>query len=120
LLNIKSRAKVLDAGCGTGSFARQVAPIVSPEKVTAIDIDPIFVEEAKKLAANEGISNATFQVGNIERLDFLDNESYDIVYCRLVFPHLENPLNAISELKRVTRKGGFIASSDEGDVFTYP
>lgn len=120
LLNIKSGTKVLDAGCGTGSFARQVAAIVYPEKVTAIDIDSAFIEEAKKLSANEGTSNITFQIGNIERLDSIESETYDIAYCRLVLPHLENPLNAIFELKRVTRKGGIIASSDEGGLFTYP
>ena len=120
LLNIKSGSKVLDAGCGTGSFARNVAPIVAPERVTAVDIDPVFIEEAKKLSAKDGRTNIAFQVGNVESLDFLQNEIYDAVYCRLVIPHVSDPVRAISELKRVAKKGGIIASSDEGDLFTYP
>jgi ubiquinone/menaquinone biosynthesis C-methylase UbiE len=78
LLNIKSRAKVLDAGCGTGSFAPNIASIVFSERVTAVDIDPMFIEEAKKLATNEGKNNASFHVGNIETLDFLESENYDV------------------------------------------
>jgi len=120
LLNIKKGCRVLDAGCGTGSFARNVASIVSPETVTAIDIDSVFIEEAKRFAAKEGKTNIAFHFGNIENLDFLESETFDVAYCRLVLPHLENPLKAISELKRVARKGGRITSSDEGGVYTYP
>jgi ubiquinone/menaquinone biosynthesis C-methylase UbiE len=120
LLNVKKGSRVLDAGCGTGSFARNIASIVFPEIVSAVDIDSVFIEEAKRLAANEGKTNIAFHIGNIENLDFLESETVDVVYCRLVLPHLENPVKAIQELKRVTRKGGRISFSDEGDIYTYP
>lgn len=120
LLRVRNGSKILDAGCGTGSFARLIAPIVAPERVIAVDIDPMFIQEAKNLAQKEGRNNIEFQVGNIENLDSFQREFFDVSYCRLVLPHLNDQVKGISELTRVTRKGGIIASSDEGDVFTYP
>jgi ubiquinone/menaquinone biosynthesis C-methylase UbiE len=120
LLDIRRHNSVLDAGCGTGSFARQIAPIVSPAKVTALDIDTIFIDEAKKLSSNKGLNNIDFQNGNIEDMKNFSNESFDVSYCRLVLPHLNDPEKGIAELKRVTKKNGVVASSDEGNVFTYP
>jgi ubiquinone/menaquinone biosynthesis C-methylase UbiE len=120
LLGIKSGMRVLDAGCGIGSFARQISPIVSPAQVLAVDIDSTFVEEAKKLSEEQGRTNIRFEVGNIEDLNFIKNEEVDVSYCRLVLPHLSDPVKAITELKRVTKTGGKIASSDEGGLFTYP
>jgi ubiquinone/menaquinone biosynthesis C-methylase UbiE len=120
LLGIKSETLVVDAGCGTGSFARQISPIVLPAQVLAVDIDSTFVEEAKKLSEEQGRTNIRFEVGNIEDLNFIKNGEVDVSYCRLLLPHLSNPAKAIGELKRVTRTGGKIASSDEGGLYTYP
>jgi ubiquinone/menaquinone biosynthesis C-methylase UbiE len=120
LLGIKSGTKVLDAGAGTGSFARIIAPIVSPARVAAVDIEPVFIEEARRLATTEHrISNIDFEVGDVEDLHF-PNETFDISRLGLVLPHVKDALKTVSEMKRVTRKEGFIASADEGDLFTYP
>jgi ubiquinone/menaquinone biosynthesis C-methylase UbiE len=120
LLGIKSGTKVLDAGSGTGSFARTIAPIVSPARVTAIDIEPVFIEEARRLAKTEArISNIDFEVGDVEDLHFPD-ETFDVSRLGLVLPHVKDALKTVSAMKRVTRKDGFVASADEGDLFTYP
>jgi len=120
LLKIRKGSRVLDAGCGTGSFARNVASIVFPEIIRAVDLDLVFIEEGKRLAAVAGKMNITFHVGNLENLDFLENGTVDVTYCGLVLPHIENPVRVIQELKRVTRKGGVISFSDQGGLYTYP
>jgi len=120
LLKIQKGSRVLDAGCGTGSFARNIASIVSPEIVRAVDLDPVFIEEGRRLAASEGKTNIAFHTGNVEKLDFLESETFDVTYCQLVLPHLGNPDEAIQELKRVTRKGGSISFLDQGGLYTYP
>ncbi len=119
LLGIKKDSNVLDAGCGTGSFARAIAPLVSPTKVRAIDIEPIFIEEAKRLSRINGIPNIEFEIGDIQNLGFPD-KTFDLSYTKFVFSHLTNPMKSISELIRVTRKGGIIASVDEGGLFVHP
>jgi ubiquinone/menaquinone biosynthesis C-methylase UbiE len=119
-LGIKSGTKVLDAGCGTGSFARMIAPIASPARVTAVDIEPIFIGEARRRATRqETTSNIDFEVGDMESLRFPD-ETFDVSRLGLVLAHIKDALKTVFEMKRVTRKGGLVASADEGDLFTYP
>ncbi|UCG45841.1 MAG: methyltransferase domain-containing protein [Candidatus Bathyarchaeota archaeon] len=121
ILNLKPKMKVLDAGCGTGVITRRIASRVYPEEVCAIDFDPLFIKEAKKLATRDGIENAKFEVGDIHNLKF-NNAEFDLSYCRLVLMHVRDPVTTIAELKRVTKSGGFVAASDvdDGTVLTFP
>jgi ubiquinone/menaquinone biosynthesis C-methylase UbiE len=113
--------KILDAGCGTGTVTRKMALNVSPGKAYGVDIDPMFINEAKRLALREGVGNVVFELGNIENLPY-DNGTFDLSYCRLVLMHVLNPVKTIKELKRVTKKGGIIAASDtdDGGMFMFP
>ena len=121
ILGLEPRMKVLDAGCGTGAIARRVAEKVSSGEVHGIDIDSLFINEARKLAANEGIKNVGFDVGDVDSLEYEDG-TFDLGYCRLVLMHVKNPVKTVTELKRVTRKGGVVAVSDmdDGGMITYP
>ena len=120
-MNIKPGMSILDAGCGTGAITRKFAQIVKPAKVTAIDFDPVFIENAKAIAADEGINSINFEIGNLDNLKYQDG-AFDLTYCRLVLMHVEDPVRTISELKRVTRKGGLVAISDndDGTTIIYP
>lgn len=113
-MNLKSGMAVLDAGCGTGALTRRFAQKVSPATVTAVDFDPIFLESAKAIAADEGIENVRFESGDIDNLEHQDNE-FDLTYCRLVLMHVKDPVKTIKELKRVTKKGGRVVISDQDD-----
>ena len=121
ILDLKPRMKVLDAGCGTGAITRKIASKVFPEQACGVDIDPVFISEAKKLAANDHINNVSFDLGNIDSLAF-DNGTFDLSYCRLVLMHAKNPVKTVTELKRVTKKGGIVAASDtdDGGVILFP
>jgi len=121
IVGLKPGMKVLDAGCGTGAVARRMAAKVSPGEVYGIDIDSLFISEAKKLATNEGIKNIGFELGNVDDLKHYDG-TFDVSYCRLVLMHVKNPIKTVTELKRVTKKGGIVAVSDndDGGVITYP
>ena len=121
ILDLKPRMKVLDAGCGTGVITRRIALKVHPKEVCGIDFDPLFIDEAKKLAARDGIENAQFEVGDINSLKFND-ATFDLSYCRLVLMHVRDPVKTIVELKRVTRNSGLVAASDidDGTVLTFP
>jgi ubiquinone/menaquinone biosynthesis C-methylase UbiE len=57
--------RVLDAGCGTGVVTRRVAVKVSPGEVFGVDMDSLFIQEAKELAAKEEASNIKFSVDNV-------------------------------------------------------
>lgn len=120
-MDIRSGMTILDAGCGTGAITRRFAQIVKPAKVTAIDFDPLFLDQARAIAADEGIENVSFESGDIDNLEYQDG-MFDLSYCRLVLMHVQNPVKTVKELKRVTKKGGKVAISDQDDgtVLVHP
>ena len=121
LLSLKPGMRVLDAGCGTGVVTRRIAKKVSQGEVHGIDMDPLFIQEAKKLAAKEGASNIKFSLGNADDLEFQDG-FFDLSYSRLVLMHVQDPVKTAAELKRVTNSGGTVAISDQDDggIIVYP
>lgn len=119
ILGIKHGMSILDVGCGSGGFARRVAPLVSPAIVHAIDSDPLFLREAKRLADSEGIRNVAFENYDILDMGF-EASTFDLTYCRFILPFIRNQAQLMSELTRVTREGGLIASSEAGYAFNYP
>jgi len=121
IIGFKPNLKALDAGCGTGAVTRRIASRVPLGEVHGVDVDPLFIDEAKKLALKEGVKNIEFAVGNIDNLDY-ENETFDVSFCRLVLMHVRNPVKTIAELKRVTKKGGVVATSDndDGAIITFP
>ena len=98
-----------------------MAKAVYPETVVGMDIDPVFIEKARKKAESEAIENIRFDLGNIDAMDYED-DSFDLSYCRLVLMHVNDPVRSVSEMKRVTKKGGYVAASsiDDDTMMTYP
>ena len=120
-LSLKPGMRVLEAGCGTGAVTRRMAIKVSPGEVQGVDMDSLFIEEARKIAAEKGVNNIKFSVGNADDLKFED-DVFDLSYCRLVLMHVKDPVKTVAELKRVTRSGGTVAISDQDDggILVYP
>lgn len=121
ILGLKPGFNVLDAGCGTGAVARKIASKISPGLVNGMDMDPLFISEAKRLALEEGISNVSYQIGDVNKLIF-DDGTFDVSYSRLVLMHVKDPVRVVTEMKRVTKRNGLVAASDTDDglIATYP
>ena len=100
------RDVVLDAACGTGAFACALAPKAG--FVAGCDFAPSMVTRARAKAERLGIENASFEVGDITDLA-VDDASVDVVVAANVLHLLDDPLAAVSELRRVARPGGVIA-----------
>ena len=97
---------VLDAACGTGTFACALAPSVG--FVAACDFAPNMVKQAQKKVTSLGLDNVACGVGDVMELNFAD-ESFDLVVAGNVLHLLTDPGRAVRELARVTRRGGIIA-----------
>ena len=96
-----------------------VANIVYPGTVIGLDDDATFIEEGRRLSEKSSLSNVDFKIGDVQNLEFAD-QTFDLTYCRFVLPHLSNPVKAVSEMIRVTKKDGRVASMDEGGLYVYP
>ena len=97
--HLKAGDKVLEIGCGTGYFTREI--VKTGALVTAIDISPELLDIAKQeITAN----NVQFMLDNAYELSFDDN-AFDSVVGSSVLHHLE-PEKAIREFFRVLKPGG--------------
>jgi len=106
---------VADFGCGVGVVTRMLAEMVGPSgSVTGIDVDGTQLEEASKLCAREGLTNTYFLEASAYDTG-LPRNSYDLVYCRFLLLHLEDPLSCLREMKAVLRPGGILVVED-GDL----
>lgn len=95
--------EVLEVGCGSGYYTR--ALLARGVRVTATDLSPAYVEQARRLAPG-----ASFGVEDAQRLSFPDAR-YDRVLMTEVVEHVPNPGGAIAEAARVLRPGGVLALS---------
>lgn len=100
ILDHCSGKTVLEYGCGTGSYAFELA--ARGASVTGIDISETAIEVARARAAATG--NPAFELGNAEALAFPD-QSFDLVCGTSIIHHLDVE-RAVTELRRVLKPGG--------------
>lgn len=107
--------RVLDAGCGTGQVAVQLARQYPEVQVVAIDISSASLEVARRRAAAAGLGDVV-NVGDEGRLSFrqaaledLDpqQQRFDYVISSGVLHHLADPVDGARRLARLlTPTGG--------------
>jgi SAM-dependent methyltransferase len=99
----------LEAACGPGIISRNLAPRVG--EVHGVDLTPAMVELARREAAQAGLGNATFAVGDATALE-LPTASVDGAIARFTIHHIPVPARLVEELSRVVRPGGRIVLAD--------
>jgi len=112
-IELPESARILEIGCGTGVILRKLAQKkgFSGEGI-GIDHCGSFVEAAKQYARQEEVDDVLeFEVGDAHNLRF-DDDEFDIVICHTVISHVTEPVKVLSEMSRVTHKGGIIAIFD--------
>jgi ubiquinone/menaquinone biosynthesis C-methylase UbiE len=117
--NITSGQRILDIGCGTGSFAVLLKGQRADLEVVGLDPDPKALRRSKAKAARAGVS-VEFDQGFADELPY-ESTSFDRVFSSLMFHHLDEQTQAktLSEVLRVLKPGGSFhlldfASSDDG------
>ena len=100
---IGSNSRVLDVGCGTGGFAREIARLTSAH-VTGYDASERFIDFARERDAAGAVE---WMVGDAEQLPF-PTTSFDRVLLSLVLHQLARPTAAVREGFRVLRPGGLV------------
>jgi SAM-dependent methyltransferase len=96
---------VLDLGCGYGGRTLYYARECGARRVEGVEITQAVVDRCTALAARLGCHNAGFRVGIAEELPF-ENERFDAVVSFDVLEHVDDPVRAVEEVRRVLRPGG--------------
>ncbi len=102
---IRDDDRVLDVGCGTGALTAALLARNPKASVTGIDPSASFLESCR---ANYPASR--FVEGGAERLPFGDRE-FDASLASLVLAFVPAPSDAITEMTRVTVRGGTVAAT---------
>jgi arsenite methyltransferase len=110
--NLALAERVLDLGCGAGTDSLIAALQVGAEgSVTGIDMTPEMIEKAREGAAELGVSNVTFVVGEAEELPF-DDANFDVVISNGVIDLIPDKETVFSSIYRVLEPGGRIQIAD--------
>ncbi len=100
---------VLDVATGAGHTALAFAPRVA--RVVATDLAAPMLEQGRRLAAERGIGNVSFEPADAEALPYADG-SFDLVTCRAAPHHFARPQRFLAEARRVLRPGGRLLVQD--------
>ncbi|MFM7910303.1 MAG: PatA/PatG family cyanobactin maturation protease, partial [Microcystis sp.] len=103
---------ILDAGCGAGGPAIDIAQNVTNVKIEGITISEQQAQTAQKLIKQAKLEDRIrIQIGDYHNLPFGDNV-FDVVYFFESISYTDNPLRLFSEIYRVLRPGGTIYMKD--------
>jgi ubiquinone/menaquinone biosynthesis C-methylase UbiE len=104
--------EVLDVGCGTGTLAIAIKPLVGVGEVHGIDASPEMIKVAKE-KAEKASAEIDFQMALIEAVPFPDG-SFDLVTSSLMLHHLPDDLKrkGFAEIRRVLKPGGRFLAMD--------
>jgi SAM-dependent methyltransferase len=95
-LKLPARARILDAGCGSG---RNMIELARHGTVSGVELSGPSVEVARARGAGEVIA------GSVLDMPF-DSDSFDLSVCLDVIEHLDDDVGALRELRRVLAPGG--------------
>jgi SAM-dependent methyltransferase len=97
-LPLDPRARLLDAGCGSG---RTLDELARYGRVSGLDLSSVAVAAARRRGHRD------VRVGAVETMPF-DDDSFDVVTCLDVIEHTPDDRVTLAELRRVTRPGGLL------------
>jgi ubiquinone/menaquinone biosynthesis C-methylase UbiE len=105
-LDVPEDLRWLDVGCGNGAFTEELIARCAPSAVIAIDPSDDQLAYAR---TRRGAKTAEFRVGDAQKLAF-DAGSFDVAVMALVISFLPDPAQAATEMVRVVRPGGWVAT----------
>ncbi len=109
--------RLLDVGCGPGTITADLARIVGPPGVVAVDTSTEAVAETRACLSGAGLDDVDVRVGDLYTLD-LPDRGFDVVHAHQVLQHLPDPVAGLRAMRRLCAPGGTVAARD-GDYAAF-
>jgi len=103
LIKVLNYKVVADLGAGEGTLAQLLAQ--RAHQVIAVDLSPKMVEFGQSLAAQNGLTNLEYRLGDIEEPPIEDG-TLDLAVLSQALHHAEHPQRAIDAAFRILKPGG--------------
>ncbi|MFC7097748.1 class I SAM-dependent methyltransferase [Halobaculum marinum] len=113
-LDLDTRSRVLDVGCGTGELTRVLAEEAPDARVVGVDADTDLLATARD-AGGPAERDLAYLAGDATRLPFPD-DSFDLVACQALLINLPDPAAAVREFARVSADLVAAVEPDNADV----
>lgn len=101
---ISTGQRVLDVGCGTGMLTGELVRRLGADAVAAADPSAPFVTSVR-----ERYPGVEMQQAPAEQLPF-DAQRFDAALAQLVVHFMSDPVEGLTEMRRVTKPGGVVAA----------
>ena len=92
---------VLDVCCHGGTFTKVILSKIGSKDIYGVDVSHSAIQYAQKK-----IPFGKFKVADAAKLPYTNN-FFNAVICLEVLEHVDNPSQALSEIYRVLKKGGY-------------
>jgi ubiquinone/menaquinone biosynthesis C-methylase UbiE len=104
-LDVHEGDRVVDAGCGFGDTAIQLARLVGPAgSVLAVDCCDGFLEYGRRDAKVAGVSNVSFLEADVQSCPF--KPVHDFCFSRFGTQFFENPVAGLRNMRATLKPGG--------------
>ena len=116
LIHLRNSRRVLEVGCGTGALLSELSGS------TRATIHGLDLNRGHLFQAREHAPHSRLVQGDALRLPYPDG-AFDISLCHFLLLWVKDPAQAVREMKRVTRPGGYVlalAEPDYGGRMDYP
>jgi ubiquinone/menaquinone biosynthesis C-methylase UbiE len=106
-LQVNKGDRVVDAGCGFGDTAIELARLVGPTGlVLAVDCCDGFLEYGRRDASAAGLSNVTFLEADVQTYPF--EPVHDFCFSRFGTQFFENPVAGLRNMRTSLKPGGIM------------
>lgn len=111
---VQSGMKILDFGCGPGSFSIAAAKLAGDTgRVSAVDISPLALDHVQKKSSRLHIGNIDFFLDkSASCLETFDQDDFDMILIYDVLHDLPRPADVLARLQRCLGPEGLLSVSD--------
>lgn len=105
-LHLDASSRLLEVGCGTGAILSELPPFLP---LHGLDLDSAALAQCRIHAPAASLAR-----GDALSLPYADN-AFHAVYCHFLLLWVRDPLQALTEMRRVAQPGGFVIAFAEPD-----